>query len=146
MPSTRCTRPRRTAFLRTLQWEREEIEAYDSKWEDVELDAHLRRLYDLEIREQARLWRIEFDESADEKALDLLEAEEQVGLLDYEIGLDIFKRLKIGRSSQLPAAKLVVPYDSRNVYYEFDGEYWNDELHSYKYFIESRCLGEGVRE
>ena len=35
---------------------------------------------------------------------------------------------------------LTIPYDSRNIYYEFDTEYWNDELHSYQYFINSRCF------
>ena len=38
---------------------------------------------------------------------------------------------------------LVVPYDSANVYYEFDTEYWNDELHSYQYFVTSRCFEPG---
>ena len=36
--------------------------------------------------------------------------------------------------------RLVVPYDSANVYYEFDGEYWNDELHSYQVFVTNRCF------
>ena len=63
-----------------------------------------------------------------------------MNLLDYEIGLDIFKRLKAETARQAREEKLVVPYDSANVYYEFDTEYWNDELHSYKYFITSRCF------
>jgi TolA-binding protein len=131
---------RRTAFLRTLEAERRLIEEFDSYWEDVELDKHLRRVYDLEIREQSRLWRIEFEKSSDAAALGLLEIEEQVNLLDYEIGLDIFKRLKAEEARRAVEQPIIIPYDSANVYYEFDEEYWNDELHSYKYFITTRCF------
>ena len=97
-------------------------------------------MYQLEIREQSRLWNIEFEKSSDRAALDLLEIEEQVNLLDYELGLDIFKRLKAEGAKRTVEEPLLIPYDSANVYYEFDSEFWNDELHSYKYFINSRCF------
>jgi hypothetical protein len=134
---------RRTALLRTLEAERRIIEEYDSYWEDVELDKHLRRVYDLEIREQSRLWRLEFRKSSDAAALELLEVEEQINLLDYEIGLDIFKRLKAKQARRSVEEPLIVPYDSAYVYYEFDTEFWNDELHSYKFFVTSRCFESG---
>lgn len=130
----------RTAFLRTLQEERKIIDKYRGRWDASGLDEHLRRLYDLEMREQVRLWRMQFDQAADRTALHLLEMEEQINLLDYEIGLDIFKRLQRGSARMSSDEKLVVPYDSRNVYYEFDTEFWNDELHSYQFFITSRCF------
>jgi hypothetical protein len=135
---------RRTQLLRTLEEERRIIERYDSDWEDVELDEHLRRMYDFEIREQTRLWRVEFREASDRAALELLETEEQVTLLDYEIGLDIFKRLKAKEARRTAETTLTIPYDSANVYYEWDTEYWNDELHSYKFFITSRCFESGT--
>ncbi len=131
---------RRTAFLKSLESELKLIDTYDTFWEDVELDTHLRKIYELEIREQTRLWNIEFKESADESALQLLETEEQVSLLDYELGLDIFKRLKVEGAKRTVEEPLVIPFDSSSVYYEFDTEYWNDELHSYKYFINNRCF------
>ncbi|MBI5508820.1 MAG: hypothetical protein HY903_08715 [Deltaproteobacteria bacterium] len=131
---------RRTQLLRTLEAERKLIGRYDTYWEDVELDKHLAKIYDLEIREQSRLWNIEFEKSADRSALELLEIEEQVNLLDYELGVDIFKRLKAEGAKHTVEEPLRIPYDSANVYYEFDTEFWNDELHSYKYFINSRCF------
>lgn len=131
---------RRTELLRSLEREGEIIDKHDSGWSDVELDKHLRRLYELELREQARLWRIEFKTASDNTGLELLESEEQMNLLDYEVGLDIFKRLK-AEEARLGAEKpLVIPYDSENVYYEFDTEFWNDELHSYEFFVNSRCF------
>ena len=84
--------------------------------------------------------------SSDRVALELLEIEEQINLLDYEIGLDIFKRLKAQGARQTTEQPLKIPYDSANVYYEFDTEYWNDELHSYKFFILSRCFESGTPE
>ena len=134
---------RRTAFLRSLQQEQSLLERFDSAWEDVELDQHLRRLYDLEIKEQARLWKIEFDKAAEVIANRLLEVEEQMNLLDYEIGLDIFKRLKAAEARRAREETLEVPYDSASVYYQLDTEYWNDELHSYEFFITSRCFEAG---
>jgi hypothetical protein len=35
-----------------------------------------------------------------------------------------------------------IPLGSRDVYYRFNGEYWNDELHDYRFRIENRCFGE----
>ncbi|MEZ4273262.1 MAG: hypothetical protein R3C68_18040 [Myxococcota bacterium] len=137
---------RRSAFLRSLQAQRERIEDYESNWADVGLDTHLRRLYDFETREQARLWRLDFERLGQSTAQALLESEEQVNLLDYEVGLDIFKRIKAESTVQGIEERLVVPYDSKNVYYEFDTEYWNDELHSFQYFINSRCIEAGKVE
>lgn len=132
----------RTQFIRALRKEREKIEDHDGDWEDAGLDTHLRRLYGLELSEQMRLWTIAFERRADAIADRLLEANEEMDLLDYEVGLDIFRRLKksdaTGSSTQSSSSQ--IPYDSANVYYEFAGEYWNDELHSYQYFIVNRCF------
>jgi len=126
-----------------LQNERKLIQSFVGPWEDVELDKHLKRLYDLELREQQRQWDIGFTRTSDTLALALLDTEEQINLLDYEVGLDIFRRFKHGQASQLREETLTVPYDSSSVYYEFDTEFWNDELHSYSYFINSRCFETG---
>ncbi len=134
---------RRTQLIRALERERARIEDYDSDWEEIGLDKTLMVLYDLAIKEQGRLWSMDFSGRADAVARDLLDAEEQVNLLDYEIGLDIFKRLKVDAARQSAEEELVVPYDSSSVYYEFDDEYWNDELHSYQVFVTNRCFEAG---
>jgi hypothetical protein len=127
----------------TLQAERKMIQSFAGDWEGVELDKQLRHLYDLELREQKRQWDNSFTKIVDRLAETLLESEEQINLLDYEVGLDIFKRFKTGEVTQGPPQELTVPYDSASVYYEFDKEFWNDELHSYNYFINSRCFETG---
>ncbi len=137
---------RRTAFIKSLEAERRRVDGFDSEWEDVELDRHLLSLYDSELREQGRHWKLQFEEVAAAAADELLRADEQMGLLDYEVGLDIFKRLKAGAAQQGKETPLTIPYDSANVFYEFDTEFWNDELHSYQYYVNSRCFEAGEGE
>jgi TolA-binding protein len=131
---------RRTAYIRTLEAERRLIDRFDSEWEDVELEKHLHALYDAELKEEGRRWKLGFESTSAAAANSLLEAEEQIALLDYEVGLDIFKRLKLQQARQAKEEPLIIPYDSANVYYEFDTEFWNDELHSYQYYASNRCF------
>jgi hypothetical protein len=68
----------------------------------------------------------------------LLRNEEQVRLLDYEIGLDLYKRVKKGALfSRAPIKDEPVGKD--DVAYPFDGEYWNDETKDFRLFLPSRC-------
>lgn len=131
---------RRTAFIVTLEQERRRLREFAWEWSDSGLIKHLQHLYDNELREQGRQWRIDFDESSTRVARELLDTEQQLNLLDYEVGLDIFKRLKAELALRSKEESLLIPYDSANVYYDFDGEFWNDELHSYTYYITSRCF------
>ena len=61
--------------------------------------------------------------------------------MEYEVGLKLYERVKQG-------AKLVAPekqaaLTSAQVAFKFAGEYWNDELRSYRVSIHSRCIEEG---
>jgi hypothetical protein len=60
--------------------------------------------------------------------------------MEYEVGLKLYERVKKG-------SKLVAPPEEEllspaQVAFRFDGEYWNDELRSYRVNIESRCIEE----
>jgi hypothetical protein len=84
---------------------------------------------------QARL-----EEAVRQEADTLLRAAEQVRLMEYEVGLKLYERVKKG-------AKVVSPQEEEllspaQVAFHFDGEYWNDELRSYRVNIESRCIEE----
>ena len=80
------------------------------------------------------------DKSTREVAEEMLRAEEQANLLEYEVGQAIFQRL--GETSGASVRKFTpsVPYSSKRVYYPFDGEYWTEELPYYKFNIEDRCI------
>lgn len=132
-------KPRRIfAFLDTLQRERERVERFS---DEHGLATQLGRIYDLKIAETNReLDRVVKDE-ANSVAAELLDYEEQARLVDYEVSLEVFRRLKKGNGKAVVDNEAPVPLGSREVYYRFDGEYWNDELHDYRFRIDNRCFG-----
>jgi hypothetical protein len=79
--------------------------------------------------------------STKEVAEDMLDAEEQINLLEYEVGQAIFQRVSdAGSQTALRKQAAKIPLSSERVYYRFSGEYWTDELPNYKFNIEDRCV------
>jgi hypothetical protein len=137
-------KPKRTyAFLDSLQRERDQVDRFS---DEHGLATHLARIYDLKIAEVNRELDRIVKEEAQQVATELLDYEEQARLVDYEVSLEVFRRLKKGTGKKVADAESNIPLGSRQVYYRFDGEYWNDELHDYRFRIESRCFGEGLFE
>jgi hypothetical protein len=100
------------------------------------------KIYDLAYAEAERVYRQRLQEAVREEADKLLRAAEQVRLMEYEVGLKLYERIKRG-------AKLVQPEKQKPLAegqeaFRFDGEYWNDELRSYRVSIPSRCVEEGA--
>jgi hypothetical protein len=127
------------AFLDSLQRERERVERFS---DEFGLATHLGRVYELKIAEVNRdLDRVVEDEAA-AVASELLDYEEQARLVDYEVSLEVFRRIKKGTGKLVADVQTPIPLGSRDVYYRFNGEYWNDELHDYRFRIENRCFGE----
>lgn len=131
------------AFLESLQQERDLVDRFS---DEFGLATHLARIYDLKIAEVNReLDRVVKDEAI-QVATELLDYEEQARLVDYEVSLEVFKRLKKGTGKKAVDQEPSIPLGSRQVYYRFDGEFWNDELHDYRFRIENRCFGEELFE
>ncbi|RME19036.1 MAG: hypothetical protein D6806_19000 [Deltaproteobacteria bacterium] len=128
-------------FARLLDTELGALDDFAAAWEQNGLLAHLRRLYELKLSYINRKLNNRLDSALREVAEKLLEFEEQMNLLEYEIGLDIYKRIK-GTPTRKQEEKQQIPKYGNDVYYEFDGEFWNDELHDFRFFIEDRCFGE----
>lgn len=129
-------------YLEQLKLEAERIGAYAGVFE-APLVSHLSRLYALEIAEATRLYELRVKESVRVEADKLLRGAEQVRLMDYEVGLKLYERIKQG--SRLVALEADEPVGPAQVAFKFEGEYWNDELRSYRYAIQSRCIEEGAR-
>jgi hypothetical protein len=126
-------------FVRSLRRELASIEDR-SEW-SAGLVKGLRRLY-LKKLEQARadLSR-SLGASTREVAEEMLDAEEQVNLLEYEVGQAIFQRVSdTGPQTAVRKRAARIPLSSERVYYRFSGEYWTDELPNYKFNIEDRCV------
>ena len=128
-------------FQRLLDTEIGELSSFGSGWSSTGLTEHLMRIYEIKIKSVNRTIKERLEDSIRNVAEKLLEHEEQMNLLEYEIGLSMYKRIK-GAPNQKDTERERIPYAAANVYYEFDGEFWNDELHDFRFFIEDRCFSE----
>ena len=96
------------------------------------------KLYDLAYAEAERVYRQRLQEAVREEADKLLRAAEQVRLMEYEVGLKLYERIK--RGAKLVQPEKQAPLAEGQEAFRFDGEYWNDELRSYRVSIPSRCV------
>src|SRR5262245_2048609 len=128
-------------FRRMLAEERDRIDTIGGEWVEVGLDEQLRNIYGLKA-DHTDL-RIDGLLSAEARkvAEDLVEFEEQMYLLDYEIGLAIYRRLRKEEARRpTEADNLSIPAGGNKAYYTFVEEFWNDELPKYDFFVENRCF------
>ena len=133
---------RRAALLvQELDREREKLTRLSSAFEGG-LAAHLAELYGSAQAEARRGQQLELDKGVVRVADELLRAAEQVSLVDYEVGLALYRRAR-GNTAEAPLVFEDVSPGKDEVAYGFDGEYWNDELAKLRFAIPNRCL-EGV--
>jgi hypothetical protein len=104
------------------------------------LQSHLTKLYALSLAEAERVYQARLNEAVRQEADTLLRAAEQVRLMEYEVGLKLYERVKKGSKAVLPREEELLRPEQ--VAFRFEGEYWNDELKSYRVRIESRCIEE----
>ena len=133
---------RAAKFLESLNLEGEQLGRHAGGFGD-RLYKHLQKVYDLAHAEAERIYQQRLRDAVREEADKLLRADEQVRLMEYEVGLKLYERVKRG-------AKLVQPekqaaLTSAQIAFKFTGEYWNDELRSYRVSIPSRCIEEGAQ-
>ncbi len=126
-------------FLNSIELEGERLGRYAGTFGE-RFFSYLTRLYDLARAEATRVFQQRLEESAREEADKLLRAAEQVRLMEYEVGLKLYERIKKG-------SKLVVNIEEaalepNQVAFRFKEEYWNDELRSYRFSLKSRCIEE----
>jgi hypothetical protein len=134
---------RRTAlYLRQLELEGERLGRFAGSFGE-RLFSHLAKLYDLSRAEAERNFTHRLAAQVRHEADKLLRAAEQVRLMDYEVGLKLYERVKHG-------ARLVSHLEEKalaedQVAFRFNGEYWNDELRSYRFSLQSRCMEDTSR-
>jgi hypothetical protein len=129
-------------FLDLLDLEGEQLGRYAGSFGE-HLFAYLTRLYDLSRAEAVRVYQERLKNAVRVEADKLLRAAEQVRLMEYEVGLKLYERVKKG-------AKLVPlleekPLSPHDVAFRFDDEYWNDELRDYRFSLKSRCIEETAK-
>ncbi len=104
---------------------------------------YLTRVYDLARAEAVRVYQQRLTDSVRVEADKLLRAAEQVRLMEYEVGLKLYERVKKG--SKLVALLEEEPLRPNQVSFKFADEYWNDELRTYRFSLKSRCIEETAR-
>jgi outer membrane protein assembly factor BamD (BamD/ComL family) len=121
-------------FLELLEKEK----AACTEFKDQALRSYLEKIYDLQIKQSRNKLKQLIEEDYEKAANDLLRYEENVHLMEYEIGLDMYKRVyevhyqeerKERADAQTP--KMAV--------YPFQGEFWNDELADYQVTLPNKC-------
>lgn len=129
-------------FMESVQLEAERLGRYAGSFGD-RLYAHLTKLYELAYAESQRVYQQRLEEAVRFEADRLLRSAEQVRLMDYEVGLKLYERVKRGSKFQAPPEEQALA--PGQVAFAFDGEYWNDELRSFRVSLQSRCIEENAQ-
>ena len=106
---------------------------------DKPLHDHLEAVYSSGVTSLSSTIDRGLDAATEKVADELLRIDEQMSLVDYEIGAGLFKSAGEANAAAAHGA-IEVPYDTDSVYFKFDGEYWSDELGDYAVLAEDRCV------
>ncbi|MBS1153035.1 MAG: hypothetical protein H6Q89_4733 [Myxococcaceae bacterium] len=126
-------------FLESLEYEGELMGRFAGTFGE-RMFSYMTRLYDLSRAEGTRVYDERLKNSVRAEADRLLRASEQVRLMEYEVGLKLYERVKKG--SKLVALVSEPKLEKKQVSYRFMNEYWNDELRDYRFSLKSRCIEE----
>ncbi|MBL8941296.1 MAG: hypothetical protein JNM69_42515 [Archangium sp.] len=140
--SARGSTRRARVFLESLELEGEQLGRYAGTFGE-RMFGYMTRVYDLSRAEAVRIYQQRLTESVRVEADKLLRAAEQVRLMEYEVGLKLYERVKKG--SKLVALLEEEPLKTNQVSFKFADEYWNDELRTYRFSLKSRCIEETAR-
>ncbi len=126
------------------KWQNELKEERDhlSRIADQPLKKYLDRLYLTKLDQVERAIARHTDHALERVAEELLRIDEQMTILDYEIGVGLFRKAGEERAGG-PLEGRLSPTGKKEadaVKYKFTGEYWSDELGDYVVEAEDRCV------
>lgn len=101
------------------------------------LNEHLRGVYGTAYAEATRVRDQKLERSLELEANRLLDAAEQVRLVEYEVALKLNARIGAHPDELVPESQDA--HGPEDVSYNFSGEYWNDELRDIRIDLEDRC-------
>lgn len=130
----------RAAFVDTLAKEKDRLNASPGDWRQEGLIESLQSMYTLKLEEAKRRLDLALEERTEAIGDLLLESEEQMNILDYEIELARNRRAKT-KPAEMGDLQIEVPWTASVQYYGFDGEFWNDEIEDLRVIIEDKCEG-----
>jgi len=124
-------------FIQALELERQQLDDIDFK----DLKLHLEELYSLKIAKTSFVLADLIDKEYEVRANALLEFEEASNLMRYEIGVDMYQsQAKLTYQNHKDTTGGITGKQPEVVKYNFQKEYWNDELGHYKVTLPNKCL------
>ena len=121
-------------FLDLLETEK----AACSEFKDQALRSYLEKIYDLQMKQSRNKLKQVIEADYEKAANDLLRYEENAHLMEYEIGLDMYKRVYEVHYQEDQKERSDGQTPKRAVY-PFQGEFWNDELADYQVTLPNKC-------
>jgi hypothetical protein len=106
---------------------------------DERLAQHLQTLYTARLAYTEETLNRGLVRAIDQVVDELLRVDEQMSLIDYEIGAGLMKPGG-NRAGHVTARSGELPYGSPEAFFRFDGEYWSDELTDFAVISDDRCL------
>ncbi len=106
---------------------------------DPAIKAYLNRLYELKKEEAEQRFRILINDEFEKMADAMLRFEEEAHLMEYEIGIDMYQRVYDYHYSEDQSEEKEDKKMAGKAVYNFQGEFWNDELDDYKVVLPNKC-------
>ena len=122
-------------FLNLLENEQKLAEANP----DDLLKGYLNKLYALKLREAGHRFKLLVNEEYEKMANGMLQFEEEAHLMEYEIGNDMYQRVNDYHYDEDRPEKENVRDQKGRAVYNFQGEFWNDELDDYEVVLPNKC-------
>jgi tetratricopeptide (TPR) repeat protein len=104
------------------------------------LEAHLQALYGARLAFTEDSLRRGLGPAIEQVVNELLRVDEQMNLIDYEIGAGLVKPGSKRGAARILARPGDLPAGSPQVFFPFNGEYWSDELNDFAVLADDRCL------
>jgi len=120
-------------FINLLKKEQKEL----IKIESNDLRKYLNKLYILKIKEKIKDFKNIVNNNYQKIANEFLDYEENIRLMEYEIGLDMYQR--VYESHYLKDNEQNNASEKSYVVYTFQNEYWNDELADFHVNLIDKC-------
>jgi tetratricopeptide (TPR) repeat protein len=126
---------RQWRFLNLLESEEKLVEVNS----DDRLKTYLRRLYALKRKEAEHRLKLLVTDEYEKMANAMLQFEEEAHLMEYEIGIDMYQRVNENHYGEDQPEREDVRDQKGRAVFNFQGEFWNDELDDYEVMLPNKC-------
>ncbi len=106
---------------------------------EPDLKSFLSKLYELKMDETKQTFKLMVNDQFEKMADSMLRFEEDANLMEYEIGLDMYQRVYADSTKKTGSESQGNENTEKKAVYQFQGEFWNDELDDYQVKLPNKC-------